>query len=96
MCGSNTPNQKSIANGRDIPMKCPSCYNEYCNEKAGNDKLTVNESTFTKNRQNNHAKSNFAIVEVMVWDRPLTDEAMTEASEYLMRKLERRPAVSDS
>merc|ERR1711957_1073566 len=72
MCGTNAGSQLKLANGVDVGTGTGG---------GGDVSLYVNAGEFSLSET-----SNFAIAEVVVWDRGLTDEEMHEASAYLMDK----------
>ena len=80
MCGTNGGSQLKLANGFDVGTKTGG---------SGGVTLQVNQGA--------HAgeKSDFAIAEVVVWDRGLTSQEMHEASRYLMGKLQPLAPLSD-
>ena len=81
MCGTNDGSQLKLANGVDVGTATGG---------SGGVTLQVNQGKYSDQT------SNFAIVEVAVWDRGLTNQEMHEASGYLMEKLQAPPApVSD-
>ena len=79
MCGTNAASQLELVNGIDVATAA-----------GGNGGVTlqVNQGLYPKE------KSNFAIAEVLVWNRGLTYTEMYAALEYLMAKL-LQPRVSD-
>ena len=74
MCGTNAGSQLKLVNGVDKGT---------LDGGQGGVELFVNGGGVSENQ-----KSDFAIAEVMVWDRGLTDDEMYAASDYLMSKLE--------
>ena len=77
MCGTNAASQLKLVNGVDVGT-----------DTGGSGGVTLQVNQGSKADQ----KSNFAIVEVVVWDRGLTNEEMYEASGYLMEKLHIPPS----
>merc|ERR1712087_118128 len=71
MCGTNAGSQLKLANGVDVGTE---------NGGAGGVSLKVNDGNWPEE------KSNFAIAEVVVWDRGLTCEEMTDVSAHLTEK----------
>ena len=72
MCGTNAGSQLKLVNGVDKGT---------LDGGQGGVELFVNGGGVSENQ-----KSDFAIAEVMVWDRGLTDNEMVAASDYLMNK----------
>ena len=72
MCGSNAGSQLKLVNGVDVGTATGG---------PGDLSLFVNAGTY-------HAyKSDFAIAELVVWPRGLTDEEMRRASDHLIDRL---------
>ena len=82
MCGANDRSKPVLANGVDIS------YAPYKADGYGDVNLQVNQGSFSQT-------SNFAIAEVVVWNRVLTYTEMYAASGYLMEKLNPPLPVSD-
>jgi len=75
MCGTNAESQLKLVNGATKGTATGG---------QGGEKLVVNRGDFAT--VNNDERSNFAIAEVMVWDRGLTSEEMYGVSDHLMIK----------
>ena len=71
MCGSNAGSQLKLVNGVDVGTTAGG---------TGGVSLFVNGGWYNE-------KSNFAIAEVVVWPRGLTDVGMRGVSEHLMNRL---------
>ena len=71
MCGSNAGSQLKLVNGVDVGTTAGG---------TGGVSLFVNGGWYNE-------KSNFAIAEVVVWPRGLTDVEMRGVSEHLMNRL---------
>ena len=78
MCGTNAESQLMLANGADVGF-----------ETGGSGDVSL----FVNAGQLGNQKSNFAIVEVVVWPRGLTAEEMRGASNHLINSLHSRPAA---
>merc|ERR1719149_237559 len=78
MCGSNAGSQLKLVNGVDVGTA------------AGG---TGGQSLFVNGGYRSWEKSDFAIAEVVVWPRGLTDEEMRRASDHLIDRLGLRPAA---
>ena len=72
MCGRNAGSQLTLVNGVDVGTE---------EGGLGGVSLFVNAGTYDE-------KSNFAIAEVVVWPRGLTDVEMRGVSEHLMNRLD--------
>jgi hypothetical protein len=72
MCGSNAGSQLKLVNGVDVGPGGGS---------------TGGVSLFVNAGDNGHEKSDFAIAEVVVWPRGLTDDEMRSVSEHMMNRL---------
>ena len=81
MCGTNAGSQLKLVNGVD---KSNNNNNNNNGGGEGDAELMVNEDE----------KSDFAIAEVMVWDRGLTSDEMDGVSDYLMNKFGIAPGES--
>ena len=71
MCGANAGSQLKLVNGVDVGT---------ANDGTGNVRLWVNGGEYMP------GGSDFAIAEVMVWDRGLTSEEMNGVSDHLLDK----------
>ena len=74
MCGTNAGSQLKLANGVDVGTATGGTGDQSLFVNSGNEK-TLNE------------KSDFAIAEVVVWPRGLTDEEMRRAFDHLIDRL---------
>ena len=72
MCGTNAGSQLKLANGVDVGT---------ANGGAGDQSLWVNGGLVSSQ------KSDFAIAEVVVWPRGLTDQEMRRVSQFLISGL---------
>ena len=72
MCGSNAGSQLKLVNGVDVGTAVGG---------GGDQSLFVNAGKYS-----NHV-SDFAIAELVVWPRGLTDEEMRRASDHLIDRL---------
>merc|ERR1719424_552167 len=72
MCGSNAGSQLKLVNGRDVGTATGG---------PGDQSLFVNAGRYPD------SKSDFAIAELVVWPRGLTDEEMRRASDHLIDRL---------
>ena len=73
MCGSNEVSQLKLVNGVDVGNGATG--------GAGDQSLSVNAGLY------GNQKSDFAIAELVVWPRGLTDEEMRRASDHLIDRL---------
>ena len=73
MCGSNAGSQLKLVNGVDVGTTA-----------AGG---TGGVSLWVNGGDNSHQSSDFAIAEVVVWPRGLTDDEMSGVSEYLINRI---------
>merc|ERR1719424_1713569 len=72
MCGSNAGSQLKLANGVDVGTATGG---------TGHASLFINAGGLS------YEKSDFAIAELVVWPRGLTDEEMRRASDHLISRL---------
>jgi len=78
-CGRNAGSQLTLVNGVDVGTE---------EGGLGGVSLFVNAGTYDE-------KSNFAIAEVVVWPRGLTDDEVRGVSEHLMnRRMQRSPTFT--
>ena len=75
MCGSNAGSQLKLANGVDVGTATGG-------RGPGGQSLFINAGLSSL-----HEKSDFAIAELVVWPRGLTDEEMRRASDHLINRL---------
>ena len=76
MCGTNAGSQLKLSNGVDVGTDTGG---------HGNVTLQVNQGNYA------NQKSDFAIAEVVVWDRGLSKREMCEASGYLLKRYQYQP-----
>ena len=83
MCGTNAGSHLKLANGISVGIQAVL--------GVGDVSLRVNEGFYP------HETSDFAIAEIVVWDRGLTSDEMHQVSEHLMDSLQRpsKQSVSD-
>ena len=72
MCGTNAGSQLKLANGVDVGTATGG---------------TGDQSLFVNAGSGGNEKSDFAIAELVVWPRGLTDEEMRRASDHLIDRL---------
>ena len=72
MCGSNAGSQLKLVNGVDVGTATGG---------------TGGQSLFINAGRRRKEKSDFAIAELVVWPRGLTDEEMRRASDHLMNRM---------
>ena len=78
MCGSNAGSQLKLVNGVDVGTA------------AGG---TGDQSLFINAGAHRQESSDFAIAELVVWPRGLTDEEMRRASDHLMNRMGYKPSA---
>ena len=81
MCGSNAGSQLKLANGVDVGTAAGGLLTDGAGG-TGDTSLFVNAGYFGSEQ-----KSDFAIAELVVWPRGLTDEEMRRASDHLMNRM---------